>query len=246
MRGPAQGDPSAAPSWQYGGGKPKRVLATPRSRDVGPLPPEVDEPFRAALVAIERDLGLPVEEIPTSSLFPTSGVTLDRDAGRLVRDRHGRGAVLPRPGVGRGAPGRLQRDLPIRDGERARVHPRPTTCGAASPIRATRPISTGSSATTASSSVRRTGTRGGSPDGTLPGIDRPAGRRGLQHGRVQPEWAPGAQRACRDVSNGMPVRARGHGPAVPRRPRAGVRRARGRASSRGRATAPGYEPFAIT
>jgi len=78
MRGPAQGDPSAAPSWQYGGGKPKRVLATPRSRDVGPLPPEVDGPYRAALEAIERGLGLPIEEIPTSSLFPTSGVTLDQ------------------------------------------------------------------------------------------------------------------------------------------------------------------------
>ena len=75
MRGPARGDPSAAPAWQYGGGMPRRVLATPRSRDFGPLPPEVDEPFRAALAAIERDLGLAVEEIPTSSLFPTAGVT---------------------------------------------------------------------------------------------------------------------------------------------------------------------------
>jgi Asp-tRNA(Asn)/Glu-tRNA(Gln) amidotransferase A subunit family amidase len=78
MRGPAEGDPSAAPSWQYGGGMPKRVLATQRSRDVGPLPAEVDEPFRAALEAVERDLGLPVEEIPTSSLFPTSGVPTDQ------------------------------------------------------------------------------------------------------------------------------------------------------------------------
>ena len=34
---------------------------------------------------------------------------LGPDAGRLVRDRHGRGAGLPRPGVGRGPPGRLQR-----------------------------------------------------------------------------------------------------------------------------------------
>src|SRR6266542_2494757 len=75
MRGPAWGDPSAAPAWQYGGGMPRRVLATTRSRDFGPLPPEVDEPFRAALAAIEGDLGLTVEEIPTSSLFPTAGVT---------------------------------------------------------------------------------------------------------------------------------------------------------------------------
>ena len=75
MRGPARGDPSAAPMWQYGGGMPRRVLATPRSRDFGPLPPEVDEPFRAAIAAIEGDLGLDVEEIPTSSLFPTAGIT---------------------------------------------------------------------------------------------------------------------------------------------------------------------------
>jgi len=75
MRGPARGDPSAAPTWQYGGGMPRRVLATPRSRDFGPLPPEVDEPFRAAIAAIEGDLGLDVEEIPTSSLFPTAGIT---------------------------------------------------------------------------------------------------------------------------------------------------------------------------
>ena len=75
MRGPAHGDPSAAPAWQYGGGMPRRVLATPRSGDFGPLPSEVDEPFRAALAAIERDLGLTVEELPTSALFPTAGVT---------------------------------------------------------------------------------------------------------------------------------------------------------------------------
>lgn len=75
MRGPAPGDPSAAPSWQYGGGMPRRVLAVPRSRDLGPLPPEVDERFRVALAAIERDLGLPVEEIASSALFPTAGGT---------------------------------------------------------------------------------------------------------------------------------------------------------------------------
>ena len=79
MRGPAHGDPSAAPSWQYGGGMPRRVLAVPRSRDFGPLPPEVDEPFRSALAAIEHDLGLAVEEIATSDLFPTAGGSGSRD-----------------------------------------------------------------------------------------------------------------------------------------------------------------------
>jgi Asp-tRNA(Asn)/Glu-tRNA(Gln) amidotransferase A subunit family amidase len=71
MRGPAQGDPTAAPFWQYGGGMPRRVLAAPRTRDVGPLPADVEEPFRAALAAIEGDLGLEVEEVTTASLFPS-------------------------------------------------------------------------------------------------------------------------------------------------------------------------------
>jgi Asp-tRNA(Asn)/Glu-tRNA(Gln) amidotransferase A subunit family amidase len=71
MRGPAEGDPTAAPSWQYGGGMPRRALATTRTRDVGPLPADVEEPFRAALAALRDDLGLDVEEIPTASLFPS-------------------------------------------------------------------------------------------------------------------------------------------------------------------------------
>ena len=71
MRGPAHGDPTAAPSWQYGGGMPRRVLAAPRTRDVGPLPADVEEPFRAALAAIQDDLGLDVEEVTTASLFPS-------------------------------------------------------------------------------------------------------------------------------------------------------------------------------
>ncbi|MGH2636480.1 MAG: amidase [Actinomycetota bacterium] len=75
MRGPVEGDPSAAPAWTYRAGMPSRVFATPRTRDYGPLPPDVDAPFRAALEAIERDLGLPVVEIGPADLFPTAGVT---------------------------------------------------------------------------------------------------------------------------------------------------------------------------
>ena len=75
MRGPVEGDPSAAPSWSPRAEGPSRVIAVARTRDFGPLPPEVDAPFRAAVEAIERDLGLPVEEIAPSELFPTSGVT---------------------------------------------------------------------------------------------------------------------------------------------------------------------------
>src|SRR5262245_44113580 len=71
MRGPAEGDPTAAPFWQYGGGMPRRVLAATRTRDVGPLPRDVEKPFHAALAAIESELGLPVEEVSTTSLFPS-------------------------------------------------------------------------------------------------------------------------------------------------------------------------------
>jgi Asp-tRNA(Asn)/Glu-tRNA(Gln) amidotransferase A subunit family amidase len=71
MLGPAEGDPTAAPSWTYRGGMPSRVLAIPRSRALGPLPTEVDERFREALRAIEADLGLPVEEISLEQLLPS-------------------------------------------------------------------------------------------------------------------------------------------------------------------------------
>lgn len=73
MRGPAPGDPTAAPSWSYRSGMPSRVIATTRTRDFGPLPPEVETPFRAALDAIDRDLGLPIEERTPTELFPTAG-----------------------------------------------------------------------------------------------------------------------------------------------------------------------------
>jgi Asp-tRNA(Asn)/Glu-tRNA(Gln) amidotransferase A subunit family amidase len=73
MRGPVEGDPTALPVWSpRDPAMPRRVLATTRTWDFGPLPPEVEEPFRAALDSIERDLGLPVEEIEPSELFPTA------------------------------------------------------------------------------------------------------------------------------------------------------------------------------
>ena len=71
MLGPAEGDPTAAPSWTYRGGMPSRVLAIPRTRALGPLPAEVDERFREALRAIEADLELPVEEVTLEQLLPS-------------------------------------------------------------------------------------------------------------------------------------------------------------------------------
>lgn len=72
MRGAVEGDPAATPSWSYREQMPTRVLAVPRTWDHGPLPPEVAEPFRRALDAIDRDLGLPVEEVAPADLFPTA------------------------------------------------------------------------------------------------------------------------------------------------------------------------------
>jgi Asp-tRNA(Asn)/Glu-tRNA(Gln) amidotransferase A subunit family amidase len=72
IRGPVEGDPTAAPSWSPSDAMPARVLATPRTWDFGPLPSEVDALFRLALDAIERDLGVPVEEITPPALFPTA------------------------------------------------------------------------------------------------------------------------------------------------------------------------------
>lgn len=75
MRGPVEGDPSAAPRWESRGGMTSRVIAVARTRDYGPIPPEVDRPFRAALDAIDAELGLPVEELTPAELFPTTGAT---------------------------------------------------------------------------------------------------------------------------------------------------------------------------
>lgn len=72
MRGPVEGDPSAGQSWSPRQEMPARVLATPRTWDFGPLPPEVDALFRLALDAVERDLGIRVEEIAPQALFPTA------------------------------------------------------------------------------------------------------------------------------------------------------------------------------
>lgn len=73
MRGPVHGDPTAIPSWKPRGGlKPRKVIAVTRTWDFGPLPAEVEQPFRAVLDAIDTELGLPVEEVEPASLFPTA------------------------------------------------------------------------------------------------------------------------------------------------------------------------------
>ncbi len=75
MRGQEAGDIASAPEWspRAGASRVSRVIASPRTWDWGPLSPGMEERYRAALSSIERDLGLPVEEIEPSSLFAFGG-----------------------------------------------------------------------------------------------------------------------------------------------------------------------------
>lgn len=68
--GPAVGDPTAQVGWKLGPLKlPRRVLATPRVVDYGPIDPATEGLFRDALSVLERDLGLPVELLEPTKLF---------------------------------------------------------------------------------------------------------------------------------------------------------------------------------
>jgi Asp-tRNA(Asn)/Glu-tRNA(Gln) amidotransferase A subunit family amidase len=68
--GPVPGDPTALPSPPSMRDElPRRVIASPRLVDWGPLPAGMLGSFDAALGSIERDLGLPVERIEPSAIF---------------------------------------------------------------------------------------------------------------------------------------------------------------------------------
>ena len=77
MRGPAAGDIAAIGAWSPSPEMPRRVIASPRTWDFGPLPAGVAERYRSALSDIERRLGLPVEEIEPSSIFGGLGDPAD-------------------------------------------------------------------------------------------------------------------------------------------------------------------------
>jgi Asp-tRNA(Asn)/Glu-tRNA(Gln) amidotransferase A subunit family amidase len=66
LRGPVAGDPTALPGWtppEAPGPLPRRVLATPRMSDWGPLPEGIRASFEAALASLEAATGLPIEPI---------------------------------------------------------------------------------------------------------------------------------------------------------------------------------------
>ncbi len=77
-----QGGPNAGRATGRNGRRawPARVLAAPRFVDHGPLEPAVADLFEQALLAVERELGLPVEPIEPASIFATG----DLDADWLV------------------------------------------------------------------------------------------------------------------------------------------------------------------
>jgi Asp-tRNA(Asn)/Glu-tRNA(Gln) amidotransferase A subunit family amidase len=73
MRGPVDGDPTAPPLWaDRPNDLPSRVFAIERTWDLGPLPDDVRESFRAVLDTIDGELGIPVEEISVEQLWPTA------------------------------------------------------------------------------------------------------------------------------------------------------------------------------
>jgi Asp-tRNA(Asn)/Glu-tRNA(Gln) amidotransferase A subunit family amidase len=76
--GPIAGDPNALPAWDPGpGGRPSRLLASPRFVPWGPLPDFVAAAFDAALASAERIFGLPVERMEPDALFRCGNPDLD-------------------------------------------------------------------------------------------------------------------------------------------------------------------------
>lgn len=76
--GPVAGDPTALPAWRPGpGGRPTRLLATPRFVPWGPLPDPVAAAFDAALAAAEEIFGLAVERLEPEALLSGGNPDLD-------------------------------------------------------------------------------------------------------------------------------------------------------------------------
>jgi Asp-tRNA(Asn)/Glu-tRNA(Gln) amidotransferase A subunit family amidase len=78
IKGPVDGDPSALPRWEPAPLPTRvRLLAAPRTVDWGPLDPDLQRAFEAALVVLERDLGLPVELVEPAAVTPAGNADED-------------------------------------------------------------------------------------------------------------------------------------------------------------------------
>jgi Asp-tRNA(Asn)/Glu-tRNA(Gln) amidotransferase A subunit family amidase len=78
IKGPVAGDPSALPHWEPAPLPTRvRLLAAPRTVDWGPLDPDLQRAFDAALRVLEHDLGLPVELVEPAAVTPAGNVDED-------------------------------------------------------------------------------------------------------------------------------------------------------------------------
>lgn len=70
--GPVAGDPTAQVGWRLGEpSRPRRIYAASRLAGPDPIAPEVEDAFRRALQEVEEHLGLPVQPLPSGSVFPS-------------------------------------------------------------------------------------------------------------------------------------------------------------------------------
>lgn len=203
MRGPVEGDPSAAPEWTPRREMPSRVVVTTRTWDFGPLPPEVDEPFRVALGAIERDLGLPIDEIDPASLFPAAMA----NGGDPARDWYVTVAVEELHWLGRsfveeslerfGAPFRAEMERALRYTVADYLAARHRRFDYAADLdRLLGPDAVLVCPTH--------GYEGWAPDGTLPGTDRVAGPEGYNTGEFNLSGHPSLSVPAGTCPNGLP------------------------------------------
>jgi amidase/aspartyl-tRNA(Asn)/glutamyl-tRNA(Gln) amidotransferase subunit A len=243
MRGPVGGDPTAAPAWSFREQMPSRVLATPRTWDHGPLPSEVNAPFRAALDAIERDLRLPVEEVAPADLWPSLAGT-GADPGR---DWFVTVACEELGWIGRGLVQERLEDLspPFRFAMTQALSYTLDDYLAARLRRFgyVRDLDTllGEDAVLA---CPTSGYQGWLADGSLPGTTRPAGSEGYNTSELNLSGHPSLSIPAGTCSNGLPFGLEITGPRF----RDDLVLGFGAAWERARpwpATAPGYEAFAL-
>ena len=76
-KGPVDGDPSAVPFWEPHHDRPRRLLASPRTFDWGPVPINVAQAFDRALGVLETELSLPIELISPADICPGGNPDLD-------------------------------------------------------------------------------------------------------------------------------------------------------------------------
>jgi Asp-tRNA(Asn)/Glu-tRNA(Gln) amidotransferase A subunit family amidase len=244
MRGPVEGDPSAAPMWADRPDElPSRVIAVERTWDFGPLPADVREPFRAALDAIDRDLGIPVEEISPEALWPTARANggnpgLDWYTTVTVEELHWLGRAWVEEHLDAfSAPFRLEMERGMRTTVDAYVTARLRRFDYALDLDAL----LGEDAVLVCPAH---GYAGWLADGSLPGSGKPAGSEGYNLGEFNLSGHPSLALPAGTASIGIPFGFVVNGP----RWRDDLVLAFGQAWERARpwpSVAPGHEPFGV-